>query len=56
MMRFSCSGTARVTNSATAAGTKVTDRIIAAARASTTVMAIGWNIRPSMPDSAKIGR
>ena len=43
-------------NSATAAGTKVIDRIIAPSSASTTVTAIGWNMRPSTPVSAKIGR
>jgi hypothetical protein len=43
-------------NSATAAGTKVIDRIIAPASAITTVSAIGWNIRPSTPVSAKIGK
>ncbi len=37
------------------AGTKVSDRIIAAVRANTTVNAIGWNIFPSTPVSAKIG-
>ena len=43
-------------NSATAAGTKVTERIIAPSNAITTVSAIGWNIFPSTPVSAKIGR
>ncbi len=43
-------------NSATAAGTKVTDRIIAPSSASTTVSAMGWNMRPSTPLRAKIGR
>jgi hypothetical protein len=43
-------------NSATAAGMKVTDRIIAPSSAVTTVKAIGWNILPSTPVSAKIGR
>ena len=38
------------------AGTKVSDRTIAPVRASTTVIAIGWNIFPSIPVSAKIGR
>jgi hypothetical protein len=39
-----------------AAGTKVSDSIIAPVSASTTVIAIGWNIFPSMPVRAKIGR
>ena len=43
-------------NRATAAGTKVTDRIIAPSSASTTVSAMGWNMRPSTPVSAKMGR
>ena len=43
-------------NSATAAGMKVTVSTIAAASAITTVIAIGWNIFPSTPVSAKIGR
>jgi hypothetical protein len=41
---------------AIAAGTKVSDNTMAPVRASTTVIAIGWNIFPSTPDSAKIGR
>ena len=40
---------------ATAAGTNVTERIIAPSSAATTVKAIGWNIFPSIPESAKIG-
>ena len=43
-------------NNATAAGTNVSDSTIALVRASTTVIAIGWNIFPSMPVSAKIGQ
>ncbi|SVJ79532.1 Uncharacterised protein [Klebsiella pneumoniae] len=43
-------------NSAIAAGTKVTERIIAPSSAVTTVNAIGWNIFPSTPVRAKIGR
>ncbi len=43
-------------NSATAAGMKVIDRIIAPRSAITTVKAIGWNSFPSTPVSAKIGR
>ena len=39
-----------------AAGTNVNDSTIAPVRASTTVIAIGWNIFPSTPVSAKIGR
>ncbi len=42
--------------SATAAGMKVIDRIIAPSSAITTVKAIGWNSLPSTPVSAKIGR
>ena len=56
MTRLSFSATLRPMNSATAAGTNVTDRIIAPSSANTTVNAIGWNILPSMPVSAKIGR
>ncbi len=54
--RLSFSATRSPINSATAAGTKVTDSSMAPASASTTVMAIGWNILPSTPDSARIGR
>ena len=43
-------------NSATAAGMKVTDKIIAPTSAATTVIAMGWNIFPSMPVRAKMGR
>ncbi len=43
-------------NSATAAGMNVTVSAIAAASAITTVIAIGWNIFPSTPVNAKIGR
>ncbi len=46
---------ARSTKSATAAGTKVTDRTSAPSSATTTVNAIGWNIFPSTPVSVKIG-
>ena len=42
-------------NTAIAAGTKVNDSSIAPVSASTTVIAIGWNIFPSMPSRAKIG-
>ena len=42
--------------SATRAGMKVIDRTVALPRASTTVSAIGLNIFPSMPVSARIGR
>ncbi|MNI43438.1 hypothetical protein D3C73_977680 [compost metagenome] len=45
-----------VTNSAMAAGTKVTDNSMAPSKAMTTVKAIGWNILPSTPLRAKIGR
>ena len=41
---------------ATIAGTKVSESSIAAVSANTTVKAIGWNIFPSTPSSAKIGR
>ncbi len=51
---FSC--TRPVTSIATAAGTKVTDKIIAPSSAATTVKAIGWNIFPSTPEREKIGR
>jgi hypothetical protein len=43
-------------NSATAAGTKVTDSSIAPSKASSTVQAMGWNIFPSTPASARMGR
>ena len=39
-----------------AAGTKVSDSSIAPVSASTTVIAIGWNIFPSTPVRAKSGR
>ena len=54
--RFSFSATLLPMNSATAAGMKVTDRTIAPNSAITTVSAMGWNILPSTPVSAKIGR
>ena len=54
--RFSFSSTRSPMNSATAAGMNVTVSTIAAASAITTVIAIGWNILPSTPVSAKIGR
>lgn len=44
MTKFSSSLTLPVMNSAIAAGTKVTERIIAPSSAVTTVNAIGWNI------------
>ena len=47
---------AAVTNIAIAAGTKVSERSIAVVSASITVIAIGWKVLPSIPDSAKIGR
>ena len=56
MSRFSFSSTRPPRNTAIAAGTNVSDSIIAPVSASTTVIAIGWNIFPSMPVSAKIGR
>ncbi len=46
MTKFSSSLTLPVMNSAIAAGTKVTERIIAPSSAVTTVNAIGWNIFP----------
>ena len=57
MTAFSCSATLPRTSTATAAGTNVMrqQRARPSARA-TTVSAIGWNIFPSTPDSAKIGR
>ncbi|MNP02908.1 hypothetical protein D3C76_947740 [compost metagenome] len=45
-----------VTNNAIAAGTNVTERIMAPNSAITTVNAMGWNILPSTPVKAKIGR
>ncbi|MNG02307.1 hypothetical protein D3C81_1462470 [compost metagenome] len=54
--RFSSSLTLPVTNRAIAAGTKVTDSNMAPSKAITTVNAIGWNILPSTPLRAKIGR
>ena len=45
-----------VINSATAAGTKVSDKTKADSKAMMTVMAIGVNILPSTPLKAKIGR
>ena len=53
---LSCSETRPVMKIATAAGTKVTERIIAPRRAASTVNAIGKNIFPSMPVSVRIGR
>ena len=43
-------------NNATAAGMNVTDRTMAPSSAITTVSAMGWNILPSTPVSAKIGK
>ncbi len=43
-------------NRATAAGTNVSDSSMAAVSAMTTVNAMGWNIFPSTPVRAKIGR
>jgi hypothetical protein len=54
--RLSFSLTLLPISSATAAGMKVTDRIMAPSKAATTVNAIGWNIFPSTPVSAKIGK
>ena len=56
MMRFSFSLTLLVINKATAAGMKVIERIMAPSSAATTVKAMGWNIFPSTPVSAKMGR
>ena len=56
MIIFSFSFTGPLNKIAIAAGTKVTDRSIAQHKAITTVMAIGWNIFPSTPVSAKIGK
>lgn len=56
MSALSCSATGPRSASATAAGTKVSDSTSAAVSASTTVMAIGWNILPSTPVSANTGR
>lgn len=47
--KFSFSLTRLPMNKATAAGMKVTDRIIAPTKAATTVKAMGWNIFPSTP-------
>ena len=54
--QFSFSLTRLPMNSATAAGMKVTDKIIAPTSAVTTVNAMGWNIFPSTPVRAKMGR
>ena len=56
IQRDSFSFTSPVINRATAAGTNVTDRIIAPNNAITTVIAIGWNILASTPESAKMGK
>ncbi len=56
MRRFSRSATLPVIKMATAAGTKVTANTKAPINAATTVNAMGWNIFPSTPLSAKIGR
>ena len=56
MMAFSFSATLSPINSATAAGMKVIDSSMAPSRAITTVRAIGVNMRPSTPVSAKMGR
>ena len=53
---FSRSLTQPPRNTATAAGTKVTDSTIADSKAMTTVAAMGWNIFPSTPVRLKIGR
>ena len=54
--KFSVSLTRWPMNRATAAGMKVTDRIMAPTSAATTVNAIGWNIFPSTPVRAKMGK
>ncbi|EKD97947.1 MAG: hypothetical protein ACD_23C00663G0002 [uncultured bacterium] len=54
--RLSVSLTLEPMKSATAAGMNVTDRIMAPSSAMTTVKAMGWNILPSTPVSAKMGR
>ncbi len=56
MTRFSCSGTLPPRNSATLAGTKVSESSMAQVNASTTVTAMGWNIFPSIPVNANTGR
>ncbi len=56
MRRFSFSATLSPMNSAIAAGMKVMDSSMAPASAMTTVSAMGWNILPSTPVSAKMGR
>ena len=56
MSTFSFSDTRPVTNAATAAGTNVTDRIMADTSAMMTVSAIGVNILPSTPVSVRMGR
>ena len=53
---FSFSLTLPRTKIATAAGTNVTEKIKAPSKAATTVKAIGWNILPSTPLKAKIGK
>ena len=52
---FSFSATLLPMKSAMAAGTNVTERTIAPNSASSTVYAIGWNIFPSTPVSARMG-
>ena len=56
MMIFSFSLTGPLNKIAIAAGTKVIDNNIAQHKAITTVIAIGWNIFPSTPVSANIGK
>jgi hypothetical protein len=55
MSQFSFSAMGRLRNSAVAAGINVTDRIRAPRSAVTTVKAMGTNIFPSTPLSAKMG-
>ena len=56
MTKLSWLATEPRTSTATAAGTNVMLSASAAVSASTTVSAIGWNIFPSTPDNAKIGK
>ncbi len=56
MKKLSCSETLPVTSRATAAGTNVSDRMLAPVNAISTVKAIGVNIFPSTPVSVRIGR
>ena len=55
-MKLSFSSICPVINSATAAGTKVSDSTSADSKAMITAMAMGVNILPSTPVSARMGK